>query len=172
MKRLTNLMIVAFTCCFMAYMSSCDSSDKKADNETEETTVETEVEEEDDDDITCITDVDYDECVPNLGDTEETTVSVDSDEIDKKLDEFEEMVASFEKVVKDFAEGETDLYTLTKSTEKVQAMQNELDSSYKSEMSAEQHKRMTKISQRLTSALTNATLGTGKRTVEVLNDIL
>lgn len=173
MKRLTNLMIVAFTCCFMAYMSSCDSSDKKADNETEETTVETEVEEEDADDaVTCITDVDYDECVPNLDDTEETTVSVDSDEIDKKLDEFEEMVASFEKVVKDFAEGESDLYTLTKSTEKVQAMQNELDSSYKSEMSAEQHKRMTKISQRLTSALTNATLGTGKRTVEVLNDIL
>lgn len=172
MKRLTNLMIVAFTCCFMAYMSSCDSSDKKADNETEETTVETEVEEED---VTCNTDFDYDECVPNLGDAEEEpTVSVDSDEIDKKLDEYEEMVASFEKVAKNFAEGKTDLYTLTTSTEKVQAVQNEINSTYKNEMSAEQHKRMTKLDLRLTAALTKG-MGGGKLTDEVmgtLGDIL
>lgn len=175
MKRLTNLLIVAFACCFMAYMSSCGSSDKKADKETEETTVETESEESEESEeevsaVACDNDFDYDECVPNIDDAEELTVSVDSDEIDKKIDEFEEMVASFEKIAKDFAEGESDLYTLTQTTEKVQALQHDINTLYKDEMSSEQANRMSKIGLRLTTALTKATVG-GKLTDEIMGGL-
>lgn len=143
MKRLSNIVIVFVSCCFIAFMASCKSDKQKivddALNDVFNETI---------DDAFRFDDSELSKEFDVTAEPSETTKSVGSEEIDKILDDFEEVVA----IIDGYSNGRIGPIELHKATEKAHSLQNDLDDSVE-EMSAEQLQRLAKITKRLTTAL-------------------
>lgn len=88
--------------------------------------------------------------------TEEVSESEsDNSRIDAFLDEYEDMIGEYDKYISKLKSGSIDMESLTNIASKAQSMQEKLDG-VKSNMSAKQLKRMTKLATKFTTVAAKA----------------
>lgn len=79
----------------------------------------------------------------------------DNSRIDAFLDEYEDMIGEYDKYISKLKSGSIDMESLTNIASKAQSMQEKLDG-VKSNMSAKQLKRMTKLATKFTTVAAKA----------------